>query len=535
MSAFTACCRACSRGLYSCRWKRSRKGEESQCACWWFSVVALVTLLAVSWMYVCLVTSNDQEDVNWKGFAKLKRWVNWVVVLITTSAVLTSYCVLLLLFALFHIALKEPLHLHWLHKFLLFLGLLFISVGVIGISLQWKREWPTVLLSLQATAPFLQLGAVWALVLLSPLVFQGCQAAKTKRSGFLMAAVYAGVSAAILLCPLLIRSPCLIDPSDLPHKPKLIGHRGAPMLAPENTIMSFRRSIACGVTAFETDVQLSKDGVPFLMHDQHPGFLRRTTDVEDKFPGRDLDLSTDVTWAELESLNAGEWFLQTDPFRSLSQLSEEDKEEARNQTIPSLLQLLLLAKHHNISILFDLYGPDQENHTADTVSTILMSKVDPSLVLWLPSQMRDYVKTRAPGFIQIYNNEEDMLEEGGDHLNVQYSKLSVSEIRALRSQNVTVNVWVVNDSWLFSLLWCAGVSSVTTNSCHLLRDMRRPNWVMPHATYSVLWVTVDVAAVAVATVLYFVQRKRLCCHREVSRKDQNSWNEKELSPFFPAV
>nr|XP_057911393.1 glycerophosphoinositol inositolphosphodiesterase GDPD2-like isoform X1 [Doryrhamphus excisus]XP_057911404.1 glycerophosphoinositol inositolphosphodiesterase GDPD2-like isoform X1 [Doryrhamphus excisus]XP_057911415.1 glycerophosphoinositol inositolphosphodiesterase GDPD2-like isoform X1 [Doryrhamphus excisus]XP_057911426.1 glycerophosphoinositol inositolphosphodiesterase GDPD2-like isoform X1 [Doryrhamphus excisus]XP_057911437.1 glycerophosphoinositol inositolphosphodiesterase GDPD2-like isof len=180
MSAFTACCRACSRGLYSCRWKRSRKGEESQCACWWFSVVALVTLLAVSWMYVCLVTSNDQEDVNWKGFVKLKRWVNWVVVLITTSAVLTSYCVLLLLFALFHIALKEPLHLHWLHKFLLFLGLLFISVGVIGISLQWKREWPTVLLSLQATAPFLQLGAVWALVLLSPLVFQGCQAAKTK-------------------------------------------------------------------------------------------------------------------------------------------------------------------------------------------------------------------------------------------------------------------------------------------------------------------------------------------------------------------
>nr|XP_057909403.1 glycerophosphoinositol inositolphosphodiesterase GDPD2 isoform X4 [Doryrhamphus excisus] len=527
MSAFTACCRACSRGLYSCRWKRSRKGEESQERLRETEAVGELGRRADH--HVC---GADQLLRAAAAFCLVPHRPER-----TAPLTLASQVPPFLGFA-FHLCRRHR------DKSSVETGMADRSSLAPGspASLSSTHEEAVVfcgdLISLplcQATAPFLQLGAVWALVLLSPLVFQGCQAAKTKRSGFLMAAVYAGVSAAILLCPLLIRSPCLIDPSDLPHKPKLIGHRGAPMLAPENTIMSFRRSIACGVTAFETDVQLSKDGVPFLMHDQHPGFLRRTTDVEDKFPGRDLDLSTDVTWAELESLNAGEWFLQTDPFRSLSQLSEEDKEEARNQTIPSLLQLLLLAKHHNISILFDLYGPDQENHTADTVSTILMSKVDPSLVLWLPSQMRDYVKTRAPGFIQIYNNEEDMLEEGGDHLNVQYSKLSVSEIRALRSQNVTVNVWVVNDSWLFSLLWCAGVSSVTTNSCHLLRDMRRPNWVMPHATYSVLWVTVDVAAVAVATVLYFVQRKRLCCHREVSRKDQNSWNEKELSPFFPAV
>lgn len=31
-------------------------------------------------------------------------------------------------------------------------------------------------------------------------------------------------------------------------------------LAPENTMMSFNRSIACGVTAFETDVQLRYGG-----------------------------------------------------------------------------------------------------------------------------------------------------------------------------------------------------------------------------------------------------------------------------------
>ena len=36
-------------------------------------------------------------------------------------------------------------------------------------------------------------------------------------------------------------------------------------LAPENTMMSFNRSIACGVTAFETDVQLRYRGNNFLI------------------------------------------------------------------------------------------------------------------------------------------------------------------------------------------------------------------------------------------------------------------------------
>lgn len=71
---------------------------------------------------------------------------------------------------------------------------------------------------------------------------------------------------------------------------------------------------------------------------------------------------------------------QTDPFRSVSKLTEEEMETARNQTIPSLDQLLNLAKQHNISVIFDLYNPDKENDSEVIVSTILNSKFDPSLV-----------------------------------------------------------------------------------------------------------------------------------------------------------
>lgn len=64
----------------------------------------------------------------------------------------------------------------------------------------------------------------------------------------------------------------------------------------------------------------------------------------------------------------------------MSKLSEDERDMARNQTIPSLLELLNLAKEHNISVIFDLYSPDKKNDTEDVVNTILSSGIDPSLV-----------------------------------------------------------------------------------------------------------------------------------------------------------
>ena len=49
--------------------------------------------------------------------------------------------------------------------------------------------------------------------------------------------------------------------------PLWIAHRGAGRLAPENTLAAFRTGAAHGFRAFECDVKLSADGVPFLLHD----------------------------------------------------------------------------------------------------------------------------------------------------------------------------------------------------------------------------------------------------------------------------
>ena len=56
--------------------------------------------------------------------------------------------------------------------------------------------------------------------------------------------------------------------------PRVVGHRGAAAYAPENTLESFREARRRRVTWVETDVKLTLDGVPILMHDD--SFVRTT-------------------------------------------------------------------------------------------------------------------------------------------------------------------------------------------------------------------------------------------------------------------
>lgn len=79
--------------------------------------------------------------------------------------------------------------------------------------------------------------------------------------------------------------------------PKIIGHRGAAALAPENTLASIRRAHEAGISWVEFDVKLTADGVPILMHDDALG---RTTDGRGKVAAKTL--------AEIRALDAGGWF-----------------------------------------------------------------------------------------------------------------------------------------------------------------------------------------------------------------------------------
>jgi len=78
--------------------------------------------------------------------------------------------------------------------------------------------------------------------------------------------------------------------------PLWIAHRGAGKLAPENTLAAFRLGASHGFRAFECDVKLSADGVPFLLHD---ATLQRTSSGK--------GIAGNLDWEALARLDAGAW------------------------------------------------------------------------------------------------------------------------------------------------------------------------------------------------------------------------------------
>ena len=99
-------------------------------------------------------------------------------------------------------------------------------------------------------------------------------------------------------------------------RPTVIGHRGSAGNHPENTLPSFEAALRDGAQILESDIHLSSDGVPILLHDPS---VERTTDGHG-------DASTHP-WAELRTFDAGFRFEDSDGNRSF---------RGQNVRIPSL-------------------------------------------------------------------------------------------------------------------------------------------------------------------------------------------------------
>jgi len=94
----------------------------------------------------------------------------------------------------------------------------------------------------------------------------------------------------------------------------IIGHRGAPTEAPENTRRSFTLALSLGVAGVELDVQLTRDGRLAVIHDHT---LDRTTNG--RGPVKDFTL------AELQRLDAG----QGEPVPCLEEVFDLVRDQAR--------------------------------------------------------------------------------------------------------------------------------------------------------------------------------------------------------------
>ncbi len=117
--------------------------------------------------------------------------------------------------------------------------------------------------------------------------------------------------------------------------PLIIGHRGASAIAPENTAVAFREAIAAGADGIEFDVRLTRDGVPVVIHDST---LRRTGGLQRRV--------SELTWSELEQVDAGSWF---DP-------------RFAHARVPRLEELLTLFESNNLFLHLEMKSDSPSEH-----------------------------------------------------------------------------------------------------------------------------------------------------------------------------
>lgn len=110
-------------------------------------------------------------------------------------------------------------------------------------------------------------------------------------------------------------------------RPWVVAHRGEALRAPENTIAALELAVQAGADAVELDVQVSRDGVPVVIHDQR---LDRTTTGSGPVRER--------YWSELRELDAGSWFAP----------------RYGGERIPALEEVLAWAADRGTSLLVEL-------------------------------------------------------------------------------------------------------------------------------------------------------------------------------------
>ncbi|XP_068926964.1 glycerophosphodiester phosphodiesterase domain-containing protein 5 isoform X2 [Petaurus breviceps papuanus] len=508
-------CLSCLTGIYGCRWKRYQRSHDDTTP-WerlWFLILIFTFFLTLTWFYFWWEVDNDYNEFNWFLYNRMGYWSDWSIPILLTTATGFTYITGLLILALCHIAVGQQMHLHWLHKVALTVALIATLVAVSSVTQLWDDEWAVLLISLQGTAPFLHVGALIAVTTLSWIVAGQFARAEKVSSQMVIFTAYFAVVFVLYLIPLTISSPCIMEKKDLGPKPAIIGHRGAPMLAPEHTLMSFQKAREQKLYGVQADVTISLDGVPFLMHDTT---LRRTTNVDEALPELARRPASMFNWTDLKHLNSGEWFLKTDPFWTVHSLSASDYREAQNQSICKLTDLLELAKG-NMTLLLNLWDlPHDHPHRGTffniTLDAILRSGHPQHLVMWLPSRQRPLVEKVAPGFQQTSDIKETIASLRRGHiqkLNLRYTQVSSQDIRDCSAWNLSVNLYTVNEPWLFSLLWCSGVQSVTSDNSHTLSKVPSPVWIMAPDEYCLIWITADLVSFTLIVGIFVLQKWRL--------------------------
>ncbi len=329
---------------------------------------------------------------------------------------------------------------------------------------------------------------------------------KDKTNAIILMILLSSIYLSMFILPYFL-SPSNTVVGDLPDKPKIIAHRGGSHLAPENTIAAGEIAVKWGAIGWELDVSISLDGIFFLMHDST---LRRTTNIEEIFPSRADESTYNFTFAELQQLDAGTWFVENDPFGTIKKgcVTTTEAESFRGEKIPSLEEALNFTKQNGLLIDVDYYKPPSNHPYYESYMDLLMEQLNSSglgkniLMKISHPLVENMTKVCDPGAIA------DLQASGCELVNTHHG-LSNAQFKLYEEAGIDVMVWTIDQKSRFSQMWCLGVDYVKTNNLLLFYDLEKPTLYFRKDVYLITIGAAEILGLFCFATLAIINRKKI--------------------------
>ena len=222
----------------------------------------------------------------------------------------------------------------------------------------------------------------------------------------------------------------------------IIGHRGNPAAAPENTLASIASAFSIGCDLAEVDVRRSRDGVAVILHDET---VDRTTNGHGAV--------ADLTLAQLKTLDAGSW----------------RGPEFAGERIPTLAEAVAAARGKG-RLLLDVPVGQMGQVIADVLQSLDLP-VSSALVATWDDQAREDMASHLRGATIIRADSSPPPWDDRFFAEQQRAGVRVFDvgdapprfIGAAQARGMPVWVWTVDDEATMRRLMREGVNGFETN------------------------------------------------------------------------
>jgi len=248
-----------------------------------------------------------------------------------------------------------------------------------------------------------------------------------------------------------------------------IAHRGARSLAPENTLAAARKALEIGADLWETDVVVTANGELILLHDDS---LARTTDVETLFPGRAPWTVTTFTLAEIRSLDAGSWFVESDPFGQIAAgiVAPAEQVAYRGEKIPTLREALIFTQAANWCVNLELkrIPPPMQDFSLVERTLALLDKLGIETHRVIISSfdhdcLREAKRSNPEITVQALVGNLAIGPPEFETYNAWAALVTEEQVRATVAKGITVNLYTVNEEEEMRRFIAAGAAGLFTD------------------------------------------------------------------------